>query len=269
MNLSLLSSNRLRRRVTVQAFDPALPEDHSLIVAGVLRDQFNGLKALIDAVPVVQSATVEAVQTLPPSQPAAADVTLMGQQLRFTFAIPQGDPGATGSTGEQGPPGPPFAQAVVDGVTTLAPSEPATVGVSFDGSSVHFSFGIPQGYTGANGEPGPQGPPFAQAVVDGVTTLPPGSPATVNVGFDGTYVHFSFGIPQGETGSVGPQGDQGPPGEVTLPQMDSAIGNAIAGTSANSNAVQPLNMIVSDPPTQGEVQSLANKIDELIAALRR
>jgi hypothetical protein len=203
--------------VTVQAFNPALPEDHSLIVAGVLRDQFNGLKALIDAVPVVQSATVEAVQTLPPSQPATADVTLLGQQLRFTFAIPQGDQGAAGSTGEQGP----------------------------------------------------QGPPFAQAVVDGVTTLPAGSPATVGVSFDGTYVHFSFGIPQGETGSVGPQGNQGPPGEVTLSQMDSAIGNAIAGTSANSNAVQPLPFAAAETYDPTQAQAMIDKMNELIASLRR
>jgi hypothetical protein len=217
MNLSLFSTNRQRRRVALRAFDPALPEDHSLIVAGVLRDQFNGLKSLIDAVPVVQSATVEAVQTLPPSQPAAADVTLIGQQLRFTFAIPQGDQGATGSTGEQGP----------------------------------------------------QGPPFAQAVVDGVTTLPAGSAATVGVYFDGTYVHFSFGISQGETGSVGPQGNQGPPGEVTTTQMDTAIANAIAGTSANSNAVQPVPFVAAESYDQSQAQAMIDKMNELIATLRR
>ena len=32
----------------VGGFDPSLPEDHALIIAGVLRDQFNGLKQLID-----------------------------------------------------------------------------------------------------------------------------------------------------------------------------------------------------------------------------
>lgn len=30
-----------------------------------------------------------------------------------------------------------------------------------------------------------------------------------------------------------------------------------------------LNLLVSDPPTQAEVQSIATKLDELIAALRR
>ena len=37
--------------------------------------------------------------------------------------------------------------------------------------------------------------------------------ATVDVSFDGTNVHFSFGIPQGE---------QGAPGDVNTPQMDAA-----------------------------------------------
>jgi hypothetical protein len=43
----------------------------------------------------------------------------------------------------------------------------------------------------------------------------------------------------------------------------------IGGTSANSNGVGTLGMSVSDPPTQGEVQALADKLDELINALRR
>jgi hypothetical protein len=46
---------------------------------------------------------------------------------------------------------------VVDSVNTLPPGGPATVGVSFDGSNVRFTFGIPQGNdgpTGAAGQPG-------------------------------------------------------------------------------------------------------------------
>jgi hypothetical protein len=44
---------------------------------------------------------------------------------------------------------------------------------------------------------------------------------------------------------------------------------AIGSTSANSNAVGTLGMAVSDPPTQGEVQAIADKLDEPINALRR
>ena len=139
------------RRVGGAGFDPALPEDHSLIVAGVLRDQFQGLQAMINAVPVVSGAVVDGVTTLPPGDPATVGVSFDGTDVHFSFGIPQGQTGAEGQSGGSGPPGPPFAQAVVDGVTTLPSGDAATVGVSFDGTDVHFSFGIPQG---ANGEPG-------------------------------------------------------------------------------------------------------------------
>ncbi len=47
------------------------------------------------------------------------------------------------------------------------------------------------------------------------------------------------------------------------------LGGEIGGTSSNSNGVATLGMAVSDPPTQGEVQAIADKVDELINALRR
>ena len=47
--------------------------------------------------------------------------------------------------------------AIVDGVNALNPGDSATVSTSFDGSSVHFTFGIPRGATGVDGPPGPQG----------------------------------------------------------------------------------------------------------------
>ena len=133
----------------------------------------------------------------------------------------------------------------------------------------------PQGEPGAQGPQGAQGPPFAYSVVNGVATLNPGDPATVSSYFDGTYVHFSFGIPrgndgqQGSEGPQGPQGPQGPPGEVSTQELNDAIGTAIAGTSNSSNAVEPLGIVVSNPPTQAQVQAVADKLDELIVALRR
>jgi len=42
-----------------------------------------------------------------------------------------------------------------------------------------------------------------------------------------------------------------------------------ANSSANTNGVDSLDLTVSDPPTQAEVQSIADKLDELIGALRR
>jgi len=47
------------------------------------------------------------------------------------------------------------------------------------------------------------------------------------------------------------------------------LANDIGGTSSNSNGVGNLSLGVSDPPTPGEVQAIADKLDELINALRR
>ena len=51
--------------------------------------------------------------------------------------------------------------------------------------------------------------------------------------------------------------------------INAQLAAAIADTSANSNVVALLNLTVSDPPSQAEVQSIADKLDELITALRR
>jgi len=64
---------------------------------------------------------------------------------------------------------------------------------------------------------------------------------------------------------AGPQGTQGSPGKVSAADLSFAFG----ATSANTNGVQLLGLTVSDPPTQSELQAVANKIDELIQALRR
>lgn len=94
------------------------------------------------------------------------------------------------------------------------------------------------------------------AQVDGVSTLPAGEPATVSVSVTSNTLHLTFGIPQGE---------QGPQGEVSYTELT----NAIDGTSSNSNGVSTLNIPISDPPQQWEVQQIADKLDELINALRR
>ena len=104
------------------------------------------------------------------------------------------------------------------------------------------------------------------AQVDGVTTLAAGDPATVSVSVTGSTLHFTFSIPQGYSGAEGPQGV---PGEVTLADLNNAVLNVLNQSSNISNGVNTLAMGVSDPPTQNEVQQIANKVDELINALRR
>ncbi len=59
-------------------------------------------------------------------------------------------------------------------------------------------------------------------------------------------------------------------GCVTNMQMLITINQLLNdNASANSNSVNLMNLTVSEPPTQGEVQSIADKLDELIQALRR
>ena len=126
-------------------FDPTKPAFGSPDSSAELRDQFNGLKELIDAMSGVTSVQVDAVNTVGPGQPANVSMSIAGGVLHFSFDIP---------SGAVGPQGPPFASAVVDGVTTLDPGDAATVAVSFDGTDVHFTYGIPSGLTGSDGAPG-------------------------------------------------------------------------------------------------------------------
>ena len=99
-------------------------------------------------------------------------------------------------------------------------------------------------------------------MVDQVNTLQPGENATVQANFDGNAIHFIFGIPRGADGQQGPPG---PPGEVT----ESALAGAIAGTSANTNAVATLDTAFSDPPALADLEAIRAKLNELIMALRR
>jgi hypothetical protein len=72
---------------------------------------------------------------------------------------------------------------------------------------------------------------------------------------------------------MGPEGPQGPPGEVTEAEladaMTAATMNALAQSSANTNAIPTLSMTVSNPPTQAEVQRIADAYDLLVLTLRR
>ena len=134
-------------------YDPNFPVEHTEILAEQFRNQFHGIKDLIDAAPAG-----------PPG--------------------PQGVPGATGSNGSDGmsgpqgvpgPQGPPFANALVDAVNTLNPGDAATVTVTFDGTNVHFTIAIPRGNngpagaTGPQGGDGPQGPQGPQGIPGEVT----------------------------------------------------------------------------------------------------
>jgi hypothetical protein len=178
-----------------------------------MRSQLTSLKALIDAIVSLTSAQVDATTTLNPGDPATVTLTVEGSLLRFSFGIPKGSDGQTGQTGQ----------------------------------------------TGDVGQTGAQGPPFAQAIVDAVNTLLPWESAWVTASFDGSNVHFSYGIPRGEIGA------QGPPGEVTNAQLTAEI----ATTALNPTAIQPMSIPFSDPPTQAELLQVQDKYNELLTALKR
>ncbi len=100
------------------------------------------------------------------------------------------------------------------------------------------------------------------ATVDSVTI---GSGTSVNVSLVNGVLHFDFIL------------QPGPPGEVTQAQLSNdlsntanqAMLNTLPQTSANSNGVPLLNLTVSDPPTQSEVQALVSAYNDLVNALRR
>jgi len=164
-----------------------------------------------------------------------------------------------------------ITSAQVDAVNTLPAGSPAVVAVSVSGTVLHLSFDLPQGNDGTPGQngndggPGPEGPPFTNFVVDGVMTLNPADPATVQAIFDGTAVRLSFGIPRGENGIQGMTGEPGAPGEVSNAQLQAAID----GSSASSNSVAALTLGANPSYDSAQMQEIIAKVNELISALRR
>ena len=150
-----------------------------------------------------------------------------------------------------------------------------------------------QGDPGQDGSPGPQGP--AGTITWGFTWMG----AWQNQGYVGgnvvsyqgqLYVCFDMPLnsdpPAGNTewhllsiagpagqdgvnGQDGAPGPQGPAGEVSSSDLNNALAKTLATTSANSNGVAPLAAAPNDPPTAADWQVLADKMNELIVALRR
>ena len=137
--------------------------------------------------------------------------------------------------------------AVVDGTNTLPAGSPAQASVSVIGSTLHFTFEIPQGTDGTNGSNGSDG-----------AMGPQGNP-----GSDGAIGPQGPQGPQGDPcGPPGPQGPpgndgmQGPPGEGTQAALDAAI----LGTSANTNAVGTLDTVFPD----AALEEIRAKINSLV-----
>ena len=90
------------------SYDPLYPADGILIRAVEMRTQFQGLKALIDAVPAgppgpagpqgpaFSNVQISSVTTGAPGTPAAASVNTFGNNVELSFTIPAGETGAPG-----------------------------------------------------------------------------------------------------------------------------------------------------------------------------
>ena len=140
--------------------------------------------------------------------------------------------------------------ATVDGTNTLPAGSPAVATVSVIGSTLHFTFEIPQGTDGTNGSNGSDGAtgPQGSTGSDGATgPQGPQGPQGDPGGPPG---------PQGPPGNDGMQGPQGPPGEVTQAALDAAI----LGTSANTNAIGTLDTVFPDPA----LEEIRAKLNEMI-----
>jgi hypothetical protein len=268
-------------------FDPNLPIPNTAVSAAEIRNQLNALNNKIDTIPA---------GPVGPAGPAGRDGM-------------NGADGAPGRDGEAGPAGPPGRDGIdgapgIQGAPGLVPNlrgewQPAgyTTGdaVIYNGilyvTLTMFDSTTPPdadptwlrltGPNGADGATGPKG--------DGMVSLGAFNPATtytigsvVSYG-DAWYVAITDPTPgdtppdypsnwsrlTGFDGQNGIDGQNCAPGEVSAQQLS----DAIATTAANINAVVTLNMAVPNPATledlQSCVQTLANKIDELILALRR
>ena len=111
------------------SFNPTLPLDDSLMVAGEMRSQFSGLKTLIDQVPAGPPGPQGPAG---PAGPAGADGSpgpqgVEGPQGEAGTEGPEGPSG--GPPGPEGPPGPP-------GEVTLAQLDAAIAGSALNPSEV-------------------------------------------------------------------------------------------------------------------------------------
>ena len=116
-------------------YDPTFPVHGAELLSADFRNQFHGIKSLLDALAAgtVTAVVVDAVGTLPPGQPASVGATVIGTTLHLTFNLPvgndgaQGPPGNNGLDGATGPQGaqgevnfPQLNSAIADALATAA-----------------------------------------------------------------------------------------------------------------------------------------------------
>ena len=212
------------------AFDPNKPAFKTPVRSQELRDQFNGLKDLIDAVPVG----------------------------------PPGPAGQDGPTGPTGPPGPNFTMrgnwqpgmqsyagdvVAYDGQVYVAMAEFYSAQPGVDPNWKLLSIVGPSGADGATGAEGPPGPSLnMRGDWTNMTTYAPCDVVAYN-GIIYVAMDTPPGLPPDQYGgwkALSIVGPAGPTGEVTTAQMN-------ASTPNNVETFTALSLTVSDPPTQTEM----------------
>ena len=218
------------------AFNPNIPVNNTTNDADPIRNNFNALKTLIDA----------------------------------GIPGPQGIPGTPGAQGPQGPQGNPGTGLVFVGnwnpLTTYTPGQT----VNWNANLFVATTTIPPGNDPINGPPwsvitlnGPQG-------VQGI----PGPPGEAGIGltFQGAWNIISYAqgdaVIYNNTLYVALTAITTTNTPDTNPDWQ-AITFPVNETAKNPAALMPLNLTVSNPPTQAEVQLIANQLDLLLAALQR
>jgi hypothetical protein len=229
------------------AFDPNLPGNHTQVSSAELRSQFTGLKALIDAVPAgpqgppgndgAPGAEGRGIDEVYDSGDGRAMVRMSDGATYGPFTIASGPPGPEGT-----------------GVSGFVDNGGGSFVIHTNDGQIYGPFTPPGG---PEGPAGPEG--------RGITNVRDNGDGRAVVEMSDGSSYGPFSVASGPAGPGGPTGPQGPAGEVTGMQLTESINSAIAGTSANSNTVQPLGTPYADP----EKEEMRQKINELIQALRR
>ena len=170
--------------------------------------------------------SVGTTTTLEAGSDATVENTGSTSAAVFNFGIPRGADGKDGKDGKNGADGQDGADGqaatiAVGTVSTLTPGSNATVQNAGTSSAAVFNFGIPQGAKGdpgQNGQDGQDGQDGAAATiaVGTVSTLTPGSNATVTNAGTSSAAVFNFGIPQGAKGDPGNDGSDGQDATITV-----------------------------------------------------
>ena len=217
-----------------------------------------------------QAATIDVGTVTTGAAGSPASVVNKGTENAavFDFTIPQGAQGVPGTA----------ATITVGTVTSLTAGSQPTVSNVGTATAARFDFGIPQGATGAKGDKGDTGakgpkgdtgakgdqgiPGTAATVAVGtVTTLPPGSSATVTNAGTASAARFNFGIPQGATGAKGDKGDTGAKGDKglaatvavgTVKQLAPGSTPTVTNAGTSSNAVFDFGIPVGQTGAKGD-----------------